>query len=238
VTGQAKDIKTAGGTLTASVDPHGPAGNVRFEYGKTDGYGSKTDAQDLAAGFGSIAVTAVVSGFPNGTVLHYRVVVTTADGVATGADASFTTGVAGSASGGGAASRSADKIAPKLTKVSLSTKRFAASAKPATVKPKSTSRSGIPIGTVVRFKVSENATIRLVFTQRTVTRKNGKKVTRYLTKGTVQRTFKAGSRSLWFSGWIGRKALPAGSYRMVIRAADAAKNHSRTITLPINIIKA
>jgi hypothetical protein len=60
--------------------------------------------------------------------------------------------------------------------------------------------------------------------------KNAKRCTRAVKKGTLTRTGKAGDNSIAFSGRIGTKALPPGSYRATLAAPEAK---SRTATFRI-----
>jgi hypothetical protein len=234
-TGAAKSITRSGATLTATVDLHGPAGSVRFEYGPTTSYGAQLDAQPLGSGFGNRSVTVTLGGVAAGTLVHYRVVVTTADGSATGADASFSTLTTGT----GAAAGTSGKAPPKLSKVHLSASRFAVTSKPTAIHAgASRTSSGIPLGTLLHLKLSENASVRFSFARKTTTRKGKKKLVRYTPKGTITHSFKAGSQTLAFTGWIARKPLPPGSYRVSISATDAASDRSKTTKLTFTIVRA
>jgi CSLREA domain-containing protein len=230
-TGAAQGITRNGATVTATVDSHGPAGSVRFEYGPTTSYGAQLDAQPLGSGFGNRSVTATLSGVAAGTLVHYRVVVTTADGSATGADASFTTFTSAAGTSG--------KTPPKLSRVHLSASRFAVTSKPTAIHAgASRTSSGISLGTTVHLKLSENASVRFSIARKTTTRKGKKKIVRYTSKGAITHSFKAGSDTLAFTGWIARKPLPPGTYRVSISATDAAKNRSKVTTLTFAIVRA
>lgn len=58
--------------VEAEVTPAG-AGEVYFEYGRTSGYGSKTDAQDVS-GSEKKTVKSVLAGLKMSTLYHYRAV--------------------------------------------------------------------------------------------------------------------------------------------------------------------
>jgi CSLREA domain-containing protein len=245
-TGLARAITSTGATLVGTVNAHGPAGTVRFEYGPTESYGSTTASQQLGSGFGNNDVTAAIGGLHDGAVVHYRVDVTTADGTATGSDATFTAGQPGSASGGGTGTRSSspDRTAPRLTRVGLSAKRFAVSAKPTAKSARRTRR--VPHGTTIRLTLSEQATVRFTITHkvtRTCTvRKGRKKVrqrcTKTVTAGTLtRRGLRTGARGVPFSGRIGRTALKPGAYRLTIIGTDAAGNRSKPSTLALTIVR-
>ena len=93
VTGKASDVAQAAATLNATVDPNGgEVGDCRFEYGKTEAYGSTASCQqgDLS-GDSAVAVSASVSGLQANTTYHFRVLASNAGGPATGSDGTFTT---------------------------------------------------------------------------------------------------------------------------------------------------
>jgi hypothetical protein len=241
-TGLVQGISTSGGTLTAVVDPHGPAGAVRFEYGGSTAYGSQTDTQALAAGFGNRTAAAAVSGFPAGTEVHYRVVLTTPDGTSTGADATFTTATATAAptTGGGGPTGtvpvvSRDTVAPRLTRLSPSATRFAVTPKPTGSRQRT--RNGIRLGTTFRLRLSEAGTVRFAFAVRTTVHKGKRKIVHFVAKGALQRTLRAGARVVPFTGWIGRRALKPGTDRVGIQASDAAGNRSKVTTLTFTIVR-
>ncbi len=80
-------------TLNGRVTPNDAATTVSFEYGLTTAYGSSMAAtpSPLAAGTGSIPVSADVTGLTAGTTYQYRVVATSSAGTTYGANRSFTT---------------------------------------------------------------------------------------------------------------------------------------------------
>jgi len=131
------------------------------------------------------------------------------------------------------------KTSSKLTTVGLSPKTFAATAKP-TARNIGTSQtsSGIPLGTRFHLKLSENASVRFTFARKTTTQKGKRKVIHYVSAGAIAHSFKSGSETLPFSGWIGGKPLPPGRYRVSIGATDAAKHRSKTTTLSFTIVGA
>ena len=86
------------------------------------------------------------------------------------------------------------------------------------------------------MKLSEKASVRFSIALRTSTRKGKKTIIRSVPKGALQHSFKAGSQTLAFSGWIGHKALAPGTYLVAILATDAAKNHSKTTKLTLTIV--
>jgi CSLREA domain-containing protein len=67
------------------------AGTAAFDYGTTTSYGHTAAAGSAPAGPTSSAVSATLSGLTPNTTYHYKLVVTTTDGTASGADATFKT---------------------------------------------------------------------------------------------------------------------------------------------------
>lgn len=86
-----------GATLRGTVNPKGARTTFYFELGQTPAYGTQTPRRSLAAGSSARAVSVLVNGLKAGTTYHYRIVATNANGVALGADRTFTTA---SAAGG------------------------------------------------------------------------------------------------------------------------------------------
>ena len=134
-----------------------------------------------------------------------------------------------------------------MTNASLSNKRFRVSPK-ATAVAAATRRS--PIGTTVRFTLSERAGVRLVIARRESGRRVGsscrkatralrkrKRCTRFVARGTLRRASRAGANRVAFSGRIGRRALPRGTYRMTLTATDPAGNRSAARTLGFTVVK-
>ncbi|MGH2878046.1 MAG: hypothetical protein ACRDK4_00330 [Solirubrobacteraceae bacterium] len=69
------DVTAESVSFDASVDPHGGATSVYFEYGTTEAYGSETAAESLGSGKGAVDVAQVAQGLAAGTLYHYRVAV-------------------------------------------------------------------------------------------------------------------------------------------------------------------
>lgn len=124
-------------------------------------------------------------------------------------------------------------IAPVLSRVSLSRRTFAVGPRPTAVAAARTKRLGR--GTVLRFTLSERATVRIQIRRLSAGRRSGsrcvapkrarrgaKTCTRSIAAGTLtRRGLAAGRRSVAFSGRVGLGALPAGRYRMSVTATDA-----------------
>ena len=94
-------------TISGLADnPDLTGGTVFFEFGPTLSYGSRTDAQPIAAATRGDAFAATLADLAPATTYHYRAVVTNAVGTVVGADRTFTTGASAppdGAKGGGQA---------------------------------------------------------------------------------------------------------------------------------------
>jgi hypothetical protein len=139
-----------------------------------------------------------------------------------------------------------DRRAPLVTGAALTSSRF-------TVGPDATAvaaqaRRG---GTTVRWSVDEPATTTFAIARTLPGRRSGRRCvrptrrlrrarrcTRIVARGTLRRRTAAGRNSLRFSGRIGRRALPRGTYQMVIVATDAAGNRSAPRTLRFTVVRA
>jgi photosystem II stability/assembly factor-like uncharacterized protein len=106
VTNDAAAISPTGEILYGMVNSNGADTTVTFAYGPTTGYGSSVSGGTVAAGSGSAAVSATITGLACGTSYHYRVVGVSSSATTYGLDQTFTTtecpvnGVCGSSSGG------------------------------------------------------------------------------------------------------------------------------------------
>jgi hypothetical protein len=130
-----------------------------------------------------------------------------------------------------------DRRRPSLTKVRLSASTFrvgkrltalkAQASPPAAgataAKPKAKAR---PVGTVLRYRLSEAATVTVDVLPA--------KGTKFLTR--LTRRAKAGSRSLAFTGRVKGRTLKPGSYRLLVRATDAAGNRSAARTVRFKVV--
>jgi hypothetical protein len=140
-----------------------------------------------------------------------------------------------------------DTVAPVLSKVRLTRKRFR-------VGPKRTpiaARAGR--GTVLRLTSSEAAKLTLRIERPRPGRRTtvkGRRVckpvkrrpkrracTAYRREGTLTRRVVAGPNRIALSGRIGRKALRRGKHRLTLIATDAAGNRSRAVRLAFRIVR-
>ena len=131
----------------------------------------------------------------------------------------------------------------------MTNKRFAiASGKTAAaaVKRKRTKR-----GTAFRFRLSENAAVRIVVARKLAGRRKGKRCvaptrklrkakhcTRYKTTHTLRRAKEVtGLNRVAYTGRVGKKKLTPGTYRATLTATDAAGNRSKARTVSFRVVK-
>jgi hypothetical protein len=131
-----------------------------------------------------------------------------------------------------------DRRRPSLTRVRLSASTFrvgkrltalrAQAAPPAAAGTQATpkAKKAAPVGTVLRYRLSKAARVSFDVLPA--------KGTRFLTR--LTRRAKAGARSLAFSGRVKGRTLRPGSYRMVVRATDAAGNRSAARTVRFKVV--
>lgn len=147
------------------------------------------------------------------------------------ADPATVTIQVGQEQGGGGA----DKTAPKITNVKVSAKRWLAGGKLASL-------ARLPVGTTISFRLSEAARSTVVFQRAqpgrrfggkcakpTAANRDGKACVRYVSAGQLSPfAGKAGANKVKFQGRLSRaRSLAAGTYRVVIRARDAAGNAAK-----------
>ncbi|MDO8630492.1 MAG: hypothetical protein Q7R41_08360, partial [Phycisphaerales bacterium] len=126
----------------------------------------------------------------------------------------------------------ADTTPPVITALSMSPSAFRVGAKSTP-----TIARRVPVGTKIRFMLSEASSVRLAIERALPGRRTGKtcvrprkalrrkrKCTRYKRVGALQRQGATGKNSVSFSGRIGREALKPGRYRLIVTATDAAGN--------------
>ena len=115
------------------------------------------------------------------------------------------------------------RLGRRLTALSAQAAPPAAGSTPATPKAK----KAAPVGTVLRYRLSEAATVTVDVLPA--------KGTKFLTR--LTRRAKAGARSLAFSGRVKGRTLRPGSYRLVVRATDAAGNRSAARTVRFKVVR-
>jgi hypothetical protein len=97
VTGSATSVNVSSATLNGSVDPNGRPTTWYFEYGTSTGYGSQTSTKSAGSGSSAVSVSASISGLSAGHTYHFRLVAASDAGTTRGADATFVTSSAPSA---------------------------------------------------------------------------------------------------------------------------------------------
>lgn len=106
-------------------------------------------------------------------------------------------------------------IAPAISKLRLSAKRFRVGKARTPVAAQRRRGKRVAVGTTIRFRLSEAANVRISF-ERKVRGKRWMKRTRAI----VRESLPAGAQAIRFSGRIGRRALEPGRYRMTAVATD------------------
>jgi hypothetical protein len=98
VTGSAGSIATTGATLGGTAgNPDVRDASAHFAYGTSDNpTGSSSDSKPVPPGTSGLGISVPLTGLQPDTIYHYRLVVTNADGTATGEDKTFRTAVADS----------------------------------------------------------------------------------------------------------------------------------------------
>jgi hypothetical protein len=89
-TSAATNVATSSATLNGSLDPHGLATTVYFQYGTTTGYGHTTPMQSQT-GNTFRNISANIGGLGTHTTYHFRIVATNSGGTRFGSDKTFTT---------------------------------------------------------------------------------------------------------------------------------------------------
>ena len=90
-TGVATSVTSNSATLNGTVNPNGDSTTYYFEYGTTVSYGSTTTSASAGSGRTDVSVNADVSSLTPNATYHFRVVATNSVGTTYGADQSFTT---------------------------------------------------------------------------------------------------------------------------------------------------
>jgi hypothetical protein len=142
-----------------------------------------------------------------------------------------------------------------VTGLSISPKAFAVGAKGATLRART--RTQAALGAVIRFRLSERATVRLLV-QRTIpgrrkaVRKGRSRCVAVVARahvprrarcvlhpgrGSLRRAGAAGANRIVFSGRIRGKALATGAYRLVVTAADATGARSKPARVAFRVVR-
>lgn len=250
VTSTPQSVAPTNAVLAGTARGFGLAGRAEFEFGPTTAYGRTTGA-DLGTSVNPVAVTATATGLAPGTTYHYRLVVTTPDGVARGADTVFTTpaGLAVSEvpSGGSApatATGPVDRTAPEVRGLALRPVRFAVTGRRAAA-----GRPKPRVGSAFLFRLSEAATVDVTIVRviRGIRRKGrcvvrparvrGERCERTVPAGRLRLAGAAGANTVPFSGRIAGKALRPADYRVTVTSTDAAGNDSPPVRAGFTVLR-
>ena len=204
-------------TLGGTVDPAGVLGSYHFEYGPGPEYGAVTPTVALGPDIVPLTVSAGIGGLAPGTTYHYRLVATNSHGTSAGGDAAFTT------TAPPPPARVVDQPPPPPPPpkplVALSDVR---------VTPQSFKRSRSRRGRSarIRWSASAPATLTLTFERKARVRGRARWVK---VGGSLKQVAETGRFSIPFGGWVGRRPLPRGSYRvkLVPRGDDARLGAAR-----------
>jgi CSLREA domain-containing protein len=208
VTEAATAITTSGAQLNGTVNPNQVAAGTHFEYGTTTAYGETTAAQDVAGVALSPAAETITGLVPN-TTYHYRLVASSADGAADGADRSFLT-VA---------------VKPRLGKLALEPSAFRAGR---------SRRSG----TTISYTDSEPATATLAVLRCTSVSGHGhrKHRTRCKQVGSFSHADQLGKNTIRFGGRLNGRKLGRGPYRLEV-TAHAQRKRGNTISATFKVTR-
>jgi CSLREA domain-containing protein len=217
-TGDATAVGAAGATLNGQVVPNGHATSYYFEYGTTTAYDTFTPPRPAGHGVSPVPVSEGVTGLQPETTYHYRLVMVSAGGDATGGDRTVTT----------TAGLGGDRP-PTITSASVRPRVFAVKRTGPREKPV----AGVKKGTTFRYTLSEAA--RVTFAIQRVVRRRGHK--RNLRAKRFAAAGISGANRHRFSGRIGRRALPPGSYRATLVAKDSAGQASKPKRLTFRVVR-
>lgn len=144
-----------------------------------------------------------------------------------------------------------DRTAPRLTRVSVTNRRFRIGAKRTATSAQARARA--KVGTTFRFTLSEAATVTIALERARPGRRRGsrcvastpalvkaraKRCDRFVSAGTLtRRRVPAGAKRVAFSGRVGAKKLPLGRYRASLRATDAAANRSAVVRTTFTVVR-
>ncbi len=229
--------------IAGTVSTRGLATGVRVQIGRTTSYGTETPLATVAGDAGPTSVGVTVGGLVPLTSYHYRLVASGPDGTSLGADRTFTV-TPPSVSGVGR---------PRLTGLTVRPKAFAPVPRGGT---RTRARNGRPpLGAVMAFRLSERATVGITVTRSLRGRvvragkrarcvpvsigarvKRGRGCVRVETLGTVRRGGTAGGNRFEITGNVGTRALPPGTYRLVLVAIDADGRRSAPAKVAIRIL--
>jgi hypothetical protein len=243
---------TGGVTLSGStariagmVTTRGLPTQVRVQIGRTSAYGTDTPLVTIPGEASPTAVAVSVGGLVALQTYHYRLIASGPDGTVAGADRTFTVPRPGTTA----------LARPRLLGLTVRPRAFAPVPRGG---GRTAARKGRPaFGTLVTFRLSERATVRITVTRvvrgrlvragksmrcRVVGARarvvRGKRCSATRTLGTVRRAGAAGRNRFVMTGRVGAKALAPGAYRLTFVATDADGERSAPARAAIRILPA
>jgi hypothetical protein len=131
---------------------------------------------------------------------------------------------------GGGSDPASKKPATRASKLTLSKLKMAPRRFP--VAHKAPPRGTRLDGSRVTFRISTNASVRLVVQRRTTGRHK-----RWVAAGTITRTVKAGNVEVRFTGRFGKRLLKPSSYRLVVTAHRSGQARTKAKTVSFRVVK-
>jgi hypothetical protein len=225
-TGAASTAGDGTSAMSATVNPEGVPTTYRFEYGLDTAYGPATPDTSVSAVPRVNTVTARAGGLQLSTTYHYRVVASSVHGASYGADRTFTMPDPPPPPPPPVELKPEPVVPPlALSGLAVSPSRFARARK----------RTGTPARIV--WSLTRAAGVRLTFQRAAIGFRDGAKCRRAPKRGiprgkkrclrwpavpgTLRQAAAAGTTRVRFGGWIGKRPLALGRYR-VRAAADGA----------------
>jgi hypothetical protein len=190
--------------LTGSVNPNGVNTTYWFELGTTADYGTSTDPATTQSADHALRVSGIATGLEPATTYHYRLVGTTSHGTTYGQDRTLTTLPAP----GSTIELSRLRVAPKSFRRARSRRRAPAR---------------------IRYRLSAEGTVTLRFYRRAPGVRRGRacgrpprtrvprrrRCARWVRmRGSLRHDARPGTTAARFGGWLGRRRLPRGRYRV------------------------
>ncbi|HEY6762718.1 MAG TPA: PKD domain-containing protein, partial [Baekduia sp.] len=218
---------TAGAAATFSVTPWDAltAASATWDFGDgTTATGASVQHAYATAGDRTVTVTVADQGGNTTTATRS---ISVAPPVASG-------GPFAPVPGPGPAPAPKVPAAPALTGVKLTRTSFAVgpAATPLTGKAHAAASKKTARGTVVQWRLSAAATVRLTVATVPARGKRSRVI------GTLRRTAKAAASRLAFSGRVGKRALAVGSYKLTLTATDAGGRTSKPVTVRFRVLRA
>jgi hypothetical protein len=218
-TGDASGQQDGTATLTGTAHPEGAPTSYWFEYGPSPALGTSTPPRNLSVAMRTNNVSAALAGLQPGATYHYRIVASGEHGSSTGETRTFTV-----------------PAPPAPTPPPPPPEPVALGGLKVTPSPLRRSRNRLGTSASIRYTLTKPATVTFSFALAKrgmvvgakckslpggrLPRKR-RRCTRWVAvPGALSQQARAGAGKLRFGGWIGRRALAAGRYRVTALPAD------------------